>query len=96
MYALQAQGSVKFGKQQQGPAPLTRSRSALTFLPPMSMPADRAWARPTRRSSSKICIASSRVGVSTSAPSPSSRPHRARNSASSSCGQHYKDVHLQK
>lgn len=36
--------------------------------------------------SSKICRASSRVGVSTSAPSPSNRVHFERYRASTSCG----------
>mmetsp|Transcript_19945 Transcript_19945/g.50598 ORF Transcript_19945/g.50598 Transcript_19945/m.50598 type:complete len:220 (+) Transcript_19945:463-1122(+) len=45
--------------------------SSRTFLPPMSSPADRSCDTPIFLSSSKICSASSRVGVSTSPPRPS-------------------------
>mmetsp|Transcript_1851 Transcript_1851/g.6434 ORF Transcript_1851/g.6434 Transcript_1851/m.6434 type:complete len:286 (-) Transcript_1851:351-1208(-) len=59
--------------------PATRAFSASTSLPPISSAALRLCLGPTRLSCWKIWDASSRVGDTTSAPTPSIAPHRARN-----------------
>mmetsp|Transcript_4862 Transcript_4862/g.14056 ORF Transcript_4862/g.14056 Transcript_4862/m.14056 type:complete len:217 (-) Transcript_4862:370-1020(-) len=60
----------------------TRLASCCTSFPPIRSPADRSCCSPIVRSSSNICIASSRVGEMIIAPRPSSGLHRRRNSRS--------------
>ena len=48
-----------------------RDCSSVRDLPPMRRPAENWWWEPTLRRTSKICIASSRVGDMISAPRPS-------------------------
>ena len=55
-----------------------RSFSCLTSLPPMTSPAEKVWYGPILRRTSKIWIASSRVGDITRAPRPSDGPHLLR------------------
>ena len=64
--------------------PRMRCASSWRSLPPMTSPADRSCCTPRVRSTSKIWRASSRVGETTSAPSPSAFDHRSRKSSSSS------------
>jgi len=60
-----------------------RSFSCLSSLPPMMRPAEKRWRAPTCLRTWKVWRASSRVGETMRAPSPSSGPHRSRYSRSS-------------